>query len=195
MANDVTPKGRASLIRPRGGVGRPSIDIQRVAQALAGPGIDSRFWVSAGTVGTRDDDGSFSTTATVDSPGSGPPVPEAVYVDELGLVADVRLEPSGDLVTARYNGVGVGRFGSILVPLRGGDEVVVVIPDGDLNSPSIAIVALLADETAKIPTDWNNDRVLFRLNVPLEIRGPAVDIRSPNLQLNGRQVPFGSENI
>ena len=161
-----------------------SFDVQRAGNALSGPGVDTRGWLHAGTVGVFNEDGDFD-----------PEDPEAVYADRLGAVADVQLEPTGIKVTARWNGVGCGRYGSILFPSRAGDQVVVAVPDGDFNSPSITIVSVMSDRTALIPEDWANDRVLFDLNVPLEIRGPAVTIRSPNLQLNGRLVNAGSENI
>lgn len=181
MANDLR---KPSIYRPRGAVGPTAPDIQRLANAISGPGIDTNRWIASGTVGVIDDDGNFSTTD-----------PEAVYVDELGAVVDVRIEPSGEAVPARYNGIAVGRFGSMLIPLRGGDEVLVVIPDGDLNHPGVAIVGFQSNETAKIPTNWNNDRVLFQLAVPFEINGPAVRINSANLVLNGRPVVRSPEGI
>lgn len=167
----------------RRGVGRPPVDVQRIAKALAGPGIDTRFWVSAGTVGVFDGE-EFVTTDK-----------QAVYVDRLGPVVDVRLEPCGEFVTARWGGIGCGRFGFMLFPLRPGDEVVVLIPDGDLKSAAISIVAVLSNQTARVPSNWNNDRVLFDLNVPLDVRAPAVRIQSSNLQLNGRKVSSGTEGI
>lgn len=178
----------------RGAIAGATIDSQRLAEIVRMPGIDPRLWISAGTVGTRDDDGEFVTDVLV-APESGPDVPDSVYVDDRGAVVDVRLEPSGDVVTAQWSGVGVGEFGSILFPVRGGDSVLVLIPDGDLNSPDISIVAVLSSATRKVPRDWNNDRVLFNLNVPLEIRGPAVSIRSNNLRLNGRAVAASNEGI
>jgi hypothetical protein len=168
----------------RGGIGKPSIDVQRLAKAISGPGTDTRFWLSAGTVGLLDDNGEFNTSNK-----------EAVYVDRLGAVVSVRLEPSGEVIAARYNGISCGRYGFMLIPIRPGDEVVVSIPDGDLNSPAITVVSLASNETAKVPSDWNNDRVLFDLNVPFEVRGPAIKITSTNLQLNGRVVSFSPEGI
>lgn len=187
-------KRRATMRNTRGAIGRPSIDVQRLAQAVAGPGIDTRTWLVSGTVGSRDESGAFRTDVLVE-PTSGPRVPEAAFADRRGLVVDVRLEPSGDFVTARYNGIGCGRFGKMLIPIRGGDEVLVAIPDGDMNSPAITIVAVASNQTAQIPADWNNDRVLFDLAVPLEIKGPAVSITSLNLQLNGRPVTFTGDGI
>lgn len=170
--------------RRGGGAGTPTIDIQRLARAIAGPGIDTRTWVTAGTVGVRDDRGTFKTND-----------PEAVYVDNLGAVVSVQTEPDGQMVTARWNGIACGRFGFILFPIRAGDEVTLLIPDGDFNSDAISIIDVHSNQTAQIPTDWNNDRVLWSLNVPLDIEGPAVRIRSPNLELNRRKVSYSPEGI
>lgn len=190
---DKTPRGSRRL-SARGGIGRPPIDVQRLARAISGPGVDTRTWVSAGTVGLVNPQGEFVTDSFV-TDNQGNKVAEAVYVDRLGAVVSVRLEPINEVVNARYNGIACGRMGFMLVPIRGGDEVLVSVPDGDLNSPAIAILAILSNQTAQIPQDWNNDRVLFSLNVPLEIRAPAVKISSVGLTLNGRVVAGGTEGI
>ena len=178
---DKTTRG-PRMARRRGGVAR-TIDVQRLAKALASEGIDTRFWVSAGTVGVLEDDGTFKTDR------------DAIFADRKGAVVDVRLEPKGVFVTARWSGLGCGRFGCILIPITPGDEVAVMFPNGKLNSASLSIVAMLSNETAKIPADWNNDRVLFDLNVALEIRAPFLSLRSGNLRINGRQVNPGADPI
>ena len=92
----------------------------------------------------------------------------------------------------------MGEFGSILWPIKPGDLVAVLIPGGSINSPGISIVGLLgnvADASADVPDDWNNDRVLLRLRVPFELSAPAVEIRSGTLKLNGRAVLAGAESI
>ena len=53
---------RPSIYRPRGAIGKPVPDVQRVAEAISMPGIDPRSWVVGGTVGVRQADGSFDTT-------------------------------------------------------------------------------------------------------------------------------------
>lgn len=161
-----------------------SLDVQRVAHAVRSPGIDTRLWFSAATVGVQTAEGELDVTD-----------PQAVYADRTGHVADLQLQPSGDFITARWNGIGVGRFGSMLVPLVPGDNVVVAIPDGDLNSPGITIIAMLSDLTALIPADWNNERVLFDTVVPVQIRAPQIRLDSPILQLNGRIVYSNDEGI
>lgn len=182
--NDLTNRTRATMTRRRGGVGRPSIDIAKLAEALATPGIDVRSWIATGTVGVRLEDGTFVTDD-----------PEAIYADRLGAVVDVRIEPDEEIVTFRWSGLGCGRYGFMLYPLRPGDEVACFFPGGDRNHAGAAIFAVQSNQTAQIPSDWNNDRVLFDLNVPLEIRGPAVRITSPNLVLNGRGVSRTPEGI
>ena len=185
MAIEFEHKTSTGLMgRRMGGAGKPTIDVQRLGKAIRGPGLDTRTWLVSGTVGVRDDRGTFKTDD-----------PDAVFVDRLGVVASVRIEPNGQMINARWNGIACGRFGVILFPLKPGDDVTVAIPDGDLNSDSISIIDVQSDRTAQIPVDWNNDRVLFDLNVAFEIRAPSVRIRSSNLELNGRRVAFGPEPI
>jgi hypothetical protein len=106
-----------------------------------------------------------------------------------GIVLDVRLDATGDVIAARYHGVASGRSGRILFPLQPGDEVLVVVTDGQLGSPQIAAMRYGLNATAAMDLgDWANDRVLFDLQVPLEVRAPAVSMDSPNLILNGRRV-------
>ena len=75
----------------------------------------------------------------------------------------------------------MGRFGVMIFPLRGGDEISVEITGGNFKSPGVSIIAVKSNQTAKVPTDWNNDRVLFDLNVPFEVRAPAIRMTSTRL--------------
>jgi len=162
-------------------------DMARIGKALASRGLDTRFWISSGTVGVLGDSGTFS----VDDQ-------QAVYPVPGGVLIDVRLEPCEQYVTARYHGVSAGRFGHILVPVFQGDEVLVLVPDGDLRHPAITALLLGSNIGAPISADWGNDptpRVLFDLNVPLEIRAPGVTITSAGLMLNGRMVTPGEDTI
>lgn len=180
--NDFTRQRRKSVMR--------SLDVQRIARAVQSRGIDTRLWVSYGTVGVLNDQGEF----VVDDGQAIFPVPN-------GIVVDVRLEPSGHLITANYHGVAAGRLGSILFPIIQGDQVLVIIPDGDLNSASVACLPLGSNATpsAQIPSDFSNDntpRVLIDLKCPLDIRVlGAVRIDSVNLKLNGRTVVRGTDPI
>ena len=173
---------------PEPGLVRRTPDVQKIARSLRGPGNDTRAWFSAGTVGVFSDRGEWLT--------EGEAARDAIAVERDGAVVDVRLEPSGEFVTARYHGVQAGRWAVILAPIAPGDEVLVAIPDGDLNSAAIAIVGVAANRTALIPADWNNDRLLIDgLAVPVHIRGAAVTIESPNLVLNGRRVARSTEPL
>ena len=172
-----------------------TLDVQRVAKAIAGPGIDTRSWLEAGTVGILNDQGEF-VTGDGGGDGAAAEARDAVACERDGAVVDLRLEPSGQFVTARYHGISAGRYGGIFVPLTPGDEVVVAIPGGDYNSPAITIVAIASNETAQIPADWANDRLLIEtIRGPLHLRGPAIRLDSPNLILNGRTVASGTEPI
>lgn len=144
------------------------IDVRRFAEAIKGHGIDLRHWASHGTVCTVDDSGNCNFSD-----------PDAVIVAPDGVWADVVLQPLEIPVTARMQlGVGGGTC-TILCPLRAGDEVLVIIPDGDLNNPP-AIVAILNSQGVKIPLEsdgrpvFKNDRLsIFAKGVPIEIRTDA----------------------
>lgn len=171
---------------PRGPRPLPSIDVEKLRVALRGPGQDTRTWFENGTVGSYDPNtGAFVTTGN----------DECVFASTLGLVAAVRLEPLGEVVAARVGSLGAGRAGVVLFPIRPGDEVLVAIPGGALASAGLAIVGMLSNATARIPDDWNNDRLLFELNVPLQVRAPAINLDSPNLVLNGRGVARAGEGL
>lgn len=185
IVRDTTPTGKR-LARTRSGI-RLAPDVSRIGRALGGAN-DPRIWTSLGTVGFFDDRGKFVSDDR-----------DAIFAGRgIGSVVDVRLEPTGDYVTARWSGLGLGQFGSILVPISPGDLVAVLIPDGSLSSPGISIVGLVenvAGEAGQPPSNWNNDRVLWRLRVPLEIDGPAIEIRSPTLTLNDRLVVPAADTI
>ena len=166
--------------------GTPTIDVERIAAGLRTPGIDPRLWLASGTVGFLDASGGFHTSGTLAS--------QSFFVDSLGARVRVRLEPEDVMVTARVGWL-VGRAGRLLFPVRPGDEVVVAIPGGDMKSSSCCVVGMLSNLTAPIPEDWNNDRVLFDLNTPFEVRAPAIKLESPALFVNGRKVNFGAEGL
>jgi hypothetical protein len=154
--------------------------------------MDPRPWVVSATVGIVDDNGQFSTVA----PAGGPRSSEAVAVERNGAIVSVRIESTGEVVNVRYNGIAVGRFGAMLVPLRPGDEVLVAFPDGNIRHAGSAIVALQSNQTARLPADWANERVLFVLNVPFEIRAPTINLTAAGgVTINGRSVGPGPEGI
>jgi hypothetical protein len=147
---------------------RRTLDTARIAEAVKAKGIDLRFWSSHGTVGTVGEDGVFDPTD-----------PHAVIVAPEGLLCDVLLEPLNLPITARYAGMG-GRSCVVMAPIRPGDEVLVVIPDGDLAN-HLAIVAVLNNDEHRIPIDptdrkpvFRNDRLsIYAVDVPIEVRNAA----------------------
>lgn len=151
-----------------------SLDMQRIASALAGPGMDPRLWVSYGTVSTGaitsgpdDDQQTFDVTD-----------PHAVAISAAGVAVDVVLEPSMQLVTCHYAGVQGGMDCVVLAPIFVGDRVLVVMPDGTLGgSGPPVIVAILNSDSEQIPLGpdrkplFQNDRVLiWAKEVPIDIR-------------------------
>lgn len=168
-------------------VPRKVVDVSRLATGTAQAGNDPRYWVCAGTVGAVSDDGEFIT--------KGETARGARAAERKGIIVDVRLEPLGRSISVRYHGIGAGRAGCLLVPVMPGDDVVVLITDGDLNSASICALLTGANATAQIPEDWANDRVLFDLSVPFHVRAPAISLESSHLKLNGRRVGNSGEPI
>ena len=134
---DKTVRGPAA--RSRGAVGRPQIDVQRLAAAIAGPGNDTRTWFVEGTVGLLDDRGTFKTDD-----------PEGVFAEPDGCVVGVQIEPEGLMITANWNGISCGRFGFILFPIRVGDDVLVAIPGGDFAACTLP--GMIPD----ISASWKN---------------------------------------
>lgn len=141
------------------------LDPARVAKAFQRPGIDPRHWVSYGTVCTVSSKGRANF-----NDGS------AVFVSPGGCTVDVLLMPANQHVPCRYTGVQGGRAGTIYTPIKPGDEVLVVIPDGDLRLPPV-IACILSGEHSPLPLDhdrtpiFKNDRVLMHgQTVPVEIR-------------------------
>lgn len=142
-------------------------DMGKIGRAFAGPGMDTRHWVSYGTVASvHGEDG----TADYDDP-------NAILVTPAGVDVDVILEPSGAPVPCRY-GIQAGVV-QILTPIRAGDQVMVLIPDGDLAAiPEILrVIPGAAAERTRLPVEddglpvFKNDRCsIFARGVPIEIR-------------------------
>lgn len=158
-----------------GGV-QTAIDVQRVSRALSGPGADTRSWIVSATVG-KTIDGEFNTDD-----------PTAIYKDASGVLVDVQVQPEGFPLTARYHGLYSSAVGTLILPIRPGQEVLVLVPGGNFRHPGIAILPFGANSLHSLPDDWNNDRVLFIADVVIEMRAPGIAIDSPNLTLNGRAV-------
>lgn len=149
------------------------LDVRRMAKALEGPGIDTRFWVATGIVATVDDDGNIQDDD-----------PKAVYISRAGVEVDVVLLPSQDQITCRVASGGPGA--QDFRPVHPGDEVLVLIPDGEHGSSPV-VVALLNGQSDPIATDGsgrplfaNDRRLIWAAGVPIDLRtGPVrVELRA-----------------
>lgn len=157
-------------MRSRGAQARHSLDIRRVAEAIKGQGIDPRLWASYGTVAVVSEDGEVDYED-----------PNAVYVGPEGVEVDVILEPLDIPAVCKYAGMEGGCSVTVVAPIRAGDRVLVICPDGDLTSPTI--VAVLHSAACPMPVDpddprgrslFKNDRTLIYAR---EAAGP-IDIRT-----------------
>lgn len=89
-------------------------------ELTAGPGSDTRQWVAYGQVCPE----SGGTKSTRFNDPSGAPLPH-------GVLVDVKLQPSGNIVPCRVSSMCAGNGEGEHYPFVGGDEVLVVIPEGD----------------------------------------------------------------
>jgi len=140
------------------------LDARKMGAALAGPGMDTRAWVSLGTVAVVNDEGVMDYADQ-----------HAVALDPDGISVDVELDPSGDLVTCQYLGIQGGRDVQVMAPIRPGDSVVVGLPEGEMHFP--VILAILNSTSFRLPMDaqrrtiFDNARLLvFAETVPVDIR-------------------------
>jgi hypothetical protein len=167
-----------------------AIDIRRLGRALTQAGIDSRHWVSYGTVATVDDDGDIDFTDV-----------RAVYIGPQGVECDVVLEPLNLHVVCIYAGIQGGRDCSFMSPIRAGDRVLVCLPDGDPTVPPV-IQAILHSADHRMPMEgglpiFQNDRILlFAQNVDVEVRtanGGRLHVKQDNtVDVIGASVHLGA---
>lgn len=120
---------------------RQRLDVRRLGVAVSYPGIDPRIWLAYGRV---DDDA------------------DAVRWDSaLGWLADVTLLGGGvdqEGATCRMGQVfGADQQGSFQ-PLVGGELVVVLVPEGDLNVAPV-IVGMLASPDLPVPGSVNGQTI------------------------------------
>jgi hypothetical protein len=129
-------------------------------EGLASPGLDTRYWISRGTVATVDDSGEIDYTD-----------PHAVWIGPEGVECDVILEPLGQKVTAVW---GQGGEVADISPIHPGDQVVVECPDGDLMTPVIiAIVHSRSNKqpmTSGVPIFDNKRRLIYARKGDIDIR-------------------------
>ncbi len=143
---------------------RRGLNTRRFAEALKCSGIDTRHWVSYGTVCTINDEGIPDYTDL-----------RAVYCGPEGVEVDVILEPINVPVTCLYSGIAGGRHTIISAPISPGDLVLVALPDGDPTVPPV-IVAILNSAAHKVPLGhdrkpiFRNDHVFIWTDVDIDIR-------------------------
>lgn len=143
---------------------KKSWDVKRLGRALAAQGIDLRHWVSYGTVASvSGEDGTANYTDA-----------NAIVISPAGIDVDVILEPSKYPVTCRY-GIQAGQV-FIGTPIHPGDQVVVMIPDGDVSMIP-EIVKIIPGSSDPIPVGddgmpiFKNDAALvFAKGVPIDLR-------------------------
>ncbi len=150
---------------------RKNIDVRKLAKAIASSGIDTRHWVSYGTVGLVDSNNEINYTDKA-----------AIYIGPQGVEVDVILEPSGIPVVCKYNGIQGGANTVFLSPINPGDQVVVVIPEGNPTIPPV-IVGIINSDYTKVPIGddnlpiFKNDRVmLYSMEQPVEIHANTIKL-------------------
>lgn len=153
------------MARSTGTSTRRVADVRRLAEAIKSSGIDPRHWVSYGTVGSVDDDGVLDATD-----------PLAIAIGPAGVEVDVVLEPLQLPVTCHYAGIQGGCSATILSPIKPGDQVIVVLPEGDPMGPPV-IVSILHSQACKLPLGedkkpiFQNDRLFIWAEVgPVDVR-------------------------
>lgn len=144
---------------------RRAFDTQRLGEAIKGPGLDTRHWVSYGRVAVVGEDGEPDFTD-----------PHAVHIEPAGVTVDVLLMPALVPATCRYSGLQGGPACTVLSPIHPGDEVLVVLPDGEAANVPV-IVAILTSDHSPLPVDqdgkpfFRNDRLsIVANNIRVDIR-------------------------
>jgi hypothetical protein len=141
--------------------GMDSFDHAAFREAVSGPGIDTRNFISYGIV---EPDSSSSQHAVAFNDSDGNPLPE-------GILIQVKLQPSGVIVTCRVSMHSGGSGEAEYTPYGPGDEVLVAIPDGDERG-GCAIIGRFANTFDSFPQtvsgmDVTQNNVAFkRVRVP-----------------------------
>lgn len=138
-----------------------SIDLGALREGIASPGMDTRYWVSLGTVGTIDNQGDFH-----------PDDPHAVWNGPEGVECDVKLEPLEQMVVALW---GAGGDVADISPIHPGDQVVVECPGGDPSTPPV-ITRIIHSRSNKqpmtsgVPIFDNHRRLIYARQGVVDIR-------------------------
>jgi len=158
----VPPRGRGLLP-----------DVAKMAEALKAPGIDPRYWCSYGTVSVVHDDGDIDAQGNVILDVTDT---SCVHVAPDGTYCDVVLQPTLVPVTCRYPGLQGGPSAQVITPIRPGDEVLVMLPNGSTSGPPV-IAAILNSQAHLVPLGadrrplFRNDRVLiYATDTPIDLR-------------------------
>jgi hypothetical protein len=142
---------------------RRGFNARMLGEAIKQPGLDTRCWVSEGTVGTVN-----TETGDFDHQDK-----RSIHNDSSGCHVDVRLEPLMIPCTCQYAGIQAGDV-TIYAPIRPGNRVKVEFPDGDLTGGIIS--AILNSRSMRQPTEdgrpiFDNNRLLIHAqSVPIDIR-------------------------
>jgi hypothetical protein len=115
------------------------MDLATAADAFRRPGADTRQWISYATVDA--DSESNPSVAFKDKDGNPSPY---------GPLVSVTLQPSGVRVRCRVAGAVAGEQEADWYPFVGGDEVIVLIPEGDERAGCV-IVGRLNQELDLFP--------------------------------------------
>lgn len=110
-------------------------DAATLRQAFAGPGMDTRQWISMGVV---DADEGSQRAVRYDKP-------------DYGTLVHVTLQPSGIQVVARVGQTSAGSGEGDFEPFSAGDEVVVAIPEG-MERTGCVIISRLNNKQSPAPT-------------------------------------------
>lgn len=118
------------------------LDVQRLASAVRGPGIDTRVWISL-AIAMGD--------SNVD-----------LTQNKEGVFVDVKLMPSEEDATARVGPVYAGDGFGIFARIRKDDELVVAVPSGDQANGAVVINRLwsAADKPPQEALDNPEDLVV-----------------------------------
>jgi phage baseplate assembly protein gpV len=104
------------------------IDLSTVSDGFARPGSDTRSWTTIGLVEPETSD----AHSTIFSDESGNPIP-------YGALVMVKLQVGGNVLPCRVAGSCAGNGEGEWHPFVGGDEVIVLVPDGDEKNGGVII--------------------------------------------------------
>lgn len=152
--------------------GRGDFDHVTMGQAFAGPGMDTRLWISYAIVDVPGDGQGDATTVEFDE-------------DDGQIYVNCQLKPSDVPLRCRLGQLTAGSGEAFYFPFCGGEEVLVMVPDGNLMAGGV-IVCRFNNKYDGFPFDSvgggdpkTNSAAVWRVRTPLTIEsGASVQIRS-----------------